>query len=98
MHKIRRMKIRQRTEVRMVTHETTVVRLRNAPTYCASCDEIAPYLSLREATLIMAISGADLIRLAENGQVHHLENSDGSLLICGNSAAEFDRGYTRGSL
>ena len=87
------MKIKQRTEVTMFTHETTVIRIQKAPMYCEGCESITPHLSLIEAISVLSLPEQEIRRLAESGEIHYLAGADGSLHLCGKSAVAIDPGH-----
>jgi len=90
------MKIKQRTEVTMVTHETTVIRIQKAPMYCEGCESITPHFSLIEAISALSLPEEEIRRLAEIGEIHNSAGTDGSLQLCGRSAASISHGYLGG--
>ena len=84
------MKIKQRTEVSMVTHEVTVVRVQAVPAFCRECGAVSPQLSVDEAVAVLAMTESVVRRLVETGHLHHRSASDGSIEICGNSVSELE--------
>jgi hypothetical protein len=86
-----RMKAKRRTEIKIETHEVTVIRFRKNQTniYCAKCREQTPHLSASQTALVLSLSESEVYRLAEEGQIHCNQADD--LWFCGNSLAAFKK-------
>jgi hypothetical protein len=83
------MKAKQRTEITMETHETTVIRFGQGQTiiFCESCEANTRHLSIVQAVSILRLSEPAISRLAGDKQIHSTQNADGLLLLCGKSLA-----------
>ena len=84
------MKIKQRTEVSLTTHEVTVVRVRHSA-YCPRCRQDTPLLSYAEAVTLLAMTGDELVRMTKIGELHGSVDLNGNTQICGASAAALAR-------
>ena len=82
------MKIKSRTEIKVESHETTIIRYRRADnTFCARCRRRTPRLSAEQAAYALSLAADELARLARDGRLHLNAAGD----ICGASVAAFDR-------
>src|SRR5438270_6773127 len=82
------MKMKTRTEIRIETHEKRIIRVNRQQaqaTFCKACDAKVTYLSVSRAAAVLSFSETAIFRLAESGRIHSIENSDGSLMVCGDS-------------
>lgn len=76
----------------MVTHEITIIRSQNSSAFCENCGETTLHLSLAELMPILAIPEDEVLRLLKSGDIHHHIDDDGSLRLCGSSAAALKGG------
>ena len=80
------METKRRTEIKIETHETTIIRVRTRQTanaFCELCRERLPHFSVRRAAAVLRLSETAVFKLAESGQIHSTENARGELFICG---------------
>jgi hypothetical protein len=78
------MKIRQRTEVNMVTSEVTVIRLQpqGANIICEECGDFAIHVSVPQAASILCASESETKQLLASGRLHSGEDDRGDMAIC----------------
>ena len=84
-----------KTEIRIETHELTVIRVRQSQSvtvFCPFCELQALHLTVARATAVLQISETAVFRLVEGGTVHSIETRSGTLLVCSNSAAALAKG------
>jgi hypothetical protein len=87
------MKLRRVTEITTQTHESVVIRQSTAVREsarpdcpkCLQCRLDSPLLTPEEASFLAALPVRTIYRALEAGQVHFIETSDGSVLVCLNS-------------
>jgi len=86
------MKTIHRTKIRFEKHELTLIRLsRNTQFFCANCQTETAHLTIVQTAIALAISEKDVFRRADGGQIHSIETANGQLLICAESAANFEK-------
>lgn len=89
-----------KTEMRLETHELTVIRIRRSQAvsaFCQKCNAEVLHLTVARAAVVLRISETAVFHLAEGDSVHSLENEAGALLICGNSVSALTkRNFTEG--
>jgi hypothetical protein len=78
-----------RTEITIETHEVMVIRRRGSylRSRCSDCGEQAAMLTLEEATTVFPISMRNLFQFVEAENLHYVETSKGTLLVCSESLA-----------
>lgn len=78
------MRRRIRSEVTVETESLWMIRWRGrlAHTRCVVCAGDATLISLDEAVALSRISSRGIHRLAEAGEIHFQETSEGLLLVC----------------
>jgi hypothetical protein len=78
---------RRRTEIRIETHEIKVVRFskRRSSRFCGKCGKDVPVLVMENAVGVMDLAIPELDRLVQIENVHLVDVSDSSVLICGSS-------------
>ncbi len=83
------MKAKQRTEITMETHETTVIRFGQHKTmlFCEACQTTTQHLPVIQAVSVLPLSEPAISRLAGDKHIHSTKNAAESLLLCGNSLA-----------
>ena len=75
-----------RTEISIETSQVVIIRHRHlVRQWCAVCNAHTQMLTAEAAAAATGLSRRSVYRLAEQGQVHFCETSDGLLLICFNS-------------
>lgn len=81
---------RRRKETLRITHELVRIRgPREAVTgWCKQCSNETKLLPPEDVAILTGISTRQIYQRLEIGQVHFIELSKGSLLICMNSIAE----------
>jgi len=77
----------RRTEIRIETHEIKVVRFSKGRSrrFCGKCGKDVPVLVIENAVDVMDLAIPELIRLVHIENVHLVDVSDSSVLICGSS-------------
>lgn len=86
------MKTTRRTKIRFEKHELTLIRLsRSTSFFCPGCRTETAHLTIVQTAIALAISEKDVFRLADGGQIHSIETTNGQLLICADSAAHFEK-------
>ena len=83
------MKEKKRLEIRLETHELTIVRFNpnQKHAYCPVCRTHTPQMSVAESVSVLSMTETAIFRLAESGHIHSRETADGLLRLCGNSLA-----------
>lgn len=79
-----------KTEIRIETHELTVIRVRRSQTatvFCSLCQLKVLHLTVARAAAALQLSETAVFRLVEGGSVHSTETRSGALLVCSNSVA-----------
>jgi len=80
------MKARRRTEIKLETHEVTVIRLKDRRTaFCEFCRSQVWMLPPDAAALLSRTTSRSIFRRVEAGELHFMETLEGALLVCGNS-------------
>ena len=82
------MKTRKNTEITIETYEKRIIRVNRRQAhmaFCGLCGAKVIYFSVSRAAAVLGLPETAIFRLAENGQMHSLENAAGSLMICGDS-------------
>ena len=82
------METKQRTEITIETHETTIIRVsshQTATAFCEICRTTHKHFSVRRVAAILRLSETAIFRLVEDGRVHSTETAAGALLVCSNS-------------
>jgi len=79
-----------RTEIKIETHEIKLIRFskKRASRFCAKCGRDVPVLAIENAIDVMGLALPELIRLVQSENVHLIDASDSSILICGNGLDE----------
>jgi hypothetical protein len=93
------MKTKRSMEITVETHAVTVIRINRRQTvtiFCDICRKPISHFSVFHAAAAMKLSETAVFRLAERGRVHSMENSTGSLFICGNSLTSLTREINTG--
>src|SRR5690242_14978216 len=74
---------RRRTEIRIETRRTIVVRRRPAVSCsCTGCDEQVAMFTPEGAARLLRTTPRFVYRLIESGEVHFIESPDGLVLVC----------------
>jgi len=85
------MKTIRRTKIKLETHELTTIRFsRKARFFCEDCQTEANYLTVTQTAIMFSVSEKTIFRLAEIERIHSTETSSGQLLICADSAVNFE--------
>ena len=76
-----------RTEIKIETHEIKLIRFstKRASRFCSKCGKDVLVLAMENAIDVMDLGLPELIRLVQSENVHLLDASDSSVLICANS-------------
>ncbi len=86
------MKAIRRTKIRVEKHELKFVRVSgNVQQFCQNCLTETEHLPITQMATVLGVSERTVFRLAEIEQIHSLETADGKLLICADSAANFEK-------
>jgi hypothetical protein len=83
-------KIFMKTEMKLETYESTIIRIRRrqaVSAFCQTCGQEVLHLTIPRAAAVLQISEKEVFHLVENESVHSLETATGSLFICGNSVS-----------
>lgn len=82
--------MKDKTEIVIRTRSRTVIRSRGRPVrrWCAFCRKESPMLSPNEAACFFRTTAREIFRLAEAGEIHFHETTDGALFVCGDSCRE----------
>ena len=86
------MKTKQRSEMKIETHEVTVVRVRSAQSRefrCAECGETGTHVTVPRAAALIGFSEFAIFRLAEGKSIHSVEDVTGKLWLCSNSLVPY---------
>ena len=82
------MKTRKRTEIKVETHEVTILRFRqNKKIFCKLCGMNTLHLSLDQVAVLLSLAESEIQSLAEARQLHSNAAANGTLFLCGNSLA-----------
>lgn len=85
------MKAVKRTKIRLETHEVKLIHFnRNTRFFCEDCQTEANHLTVPQAANMFSISEKTIFRLAEIELIHSTETTKGQLLICVDSAVNFE--------
>ena len=84
------MKAKRRTEIKIETHEVKVIRYSKGQSkrFCSKCGKQVTVLAIENAILAIELAPPELIRLVQTENVHLVDVSDSSVLICGNSPGD----------
>ena len=87
------MKTKRRREIKKETYERTIIRFpaHRTQIFCPVCAAPVSHIKVGQAASALTLSEMTIFRLAESGQLHATESSGGSLLLCGNSLAEWGK-------
>jgi hypothetical protein len=86
------MKFHRRTQITFKEARERVIRIRKstvATVFCDSCACPAIHLPVSQAASLIGLSELAIFRLVESRQLHSVENTGGTLLICRNSLLDF---------
>src|SRR5450432_2108388 len=88
------MKNKTRTVVTLETFQRTVVRQQRYPIFavCSFCGTETSMFSPIEFARLTGSTPRQIYRRIEDGTFHFIEETDGGLLICGNSAIKQIKG------
>jgi len=77
-----------RIKIRVEKHELKIVRFgRRQNFFCGLCRAETRHLTVSQVSVALEISEVNVFRLAETGQLHSIDRSDGKLMICAKSIA-----------
>ena len=77
---------KRRTVITIESHRLTVVRSRRPiEMWCKECDKDLPMLTPEAAAAFAGVSPRAIYRCVESGELHFIDTSDGTLLICSGS-------------
>ncbi len=86
------MRVVKRIKIIAEKHELKVIRFApKVRLFCHKCQAETQHLSVAETAKMLKMSEREVFRMVESGQVHLIETVDGKLLICGDSAARFEK-------
>lgn len=72
-------------------HEIKLIRFnRNSRFFCKNCQSEANYLTVPQTAMMFSVAEKTIFRLAELEQIHSVKTSSGQLLICADSAVNFE--------
>jgi hypothetical protein len=86
------MKTIRHTKITIEKRELKFVRTSgNVRRFCQICQIEAEHLPIAQMSVLLMVSERTLFRLAEFEMLHFAETTDGRLLICAASAANFEK-------
>ena len=86
------MKAIRHTKITIEKHELKFVRTSgNVRHFCRICLTETEHLPIAQLAVLLMVSEKTLFRLAEFEMIHSTETTDGRLLICADSAANFEK-------
>jgi len=83
------MKAKRQVAITVETREKTIIHFEPGRTtiFCESCRSDTLHLAVAETAGALAVSEQSIDGMVKTHQIHSLEGTDGSLLICANSLA-----------
>ena len=89
------MKTTKHTEIKLETHEVTIIRTRKRRTaFCEFCQANVWMLSPETAAVLVQSTSRSIFRRVEAGELHFLETPEGALLVCCKSLETAPKGQT----
>jgi hypothetical protein len=78
----------RRIKIRVEKRELKIVRFgRRQNLFCGRCRAETQHFTVSQVSAVLDISEVKVFRLAESGQLHSIDRSDGKLMICAESIA-----------
>ena len=82
----------KRLKIKLEKHELKIVRFgRSQKLFCQSCQMETRHLTVAQMAQVLKLSEREVFRMVENLHIHSTETADGKLLVCLNSAANFEK-------
>lgn len=88
-----------KTEIKIESHESIVIRLRRSQTllvFCEECRKEILHLSVSRVAAVLQFSEYAVFRLIESGDFHSTENRAGSLFVCTDSISKIKNNFIEG--
>ena len=82
----------KRVKIRLETHEIKFVRFNQESVFfCQNCGKDTHHLTVSQMAKLLSLSERKIFCLTESEQIHFTEMFDGKLLICADSAVNFEK-------
>jgi hypothetical protein len=87
------MKNKRHTEIKLETHEVTIIRTRQRRTaFCEFCQANVWMLPPDTAAVLVQSTARSIFRRVEAGELHFIETREGALLVCCKSLETSQKG------